>query len=90
MPYYIDSIDDVIAIAGSTSFEGGQVSGVTPNLIGNNQASELYNMTISPSGTLQTRMGIETISTNVSGGSAIQGMHYFDTPNIEGLVVAIS
>jgi hypothetical protein len=88
MPYYIDSIDDVLSIAGSTSFEGGQVSGVTPNLIGNNQASELYNMTISPSGTLQTRMGIEAISTNVSAGSAIQGMHYFDTPNIEELVVA--
>jgi hypothetical protein len=88
MPYYIDSIDDVLAIAGSTSFEGGQVSGVTPNLIGNNQASELYNMTISPSGTLQTRMGTEAISTNVSSGSAIQGMHYYDTPNFERLVVA--
>jgi hypothetical protein len=88
MPYYIDSIDDVLSIAGSTSFEGGQVSGVTPNLIGNNQASELYNMTISPSGTLQTRMGTETISTNVSSGSAIQGMHYYDTPNFERLVVA--
>ncbi|NBW19637.1 MAG: hypothetical protein EBR82_67855, partial [Caulobacteraceae bacterium] len=88
MPYYIDSIDDVIAIAGSSSFEGGQVSGVNPNLIGNNQASELYNMTISPSGTLQTRMGTETISTNVSSGSAIQGMHYFDTPNFEKLIVA--
>lgn len=88
MPYYIDSIDDVLAIAGSASFEGGQVSGVNPNLIGNNQASEIYNMTISPSGTLQTRMGIETISTNVSSGSAIQGMHYFDTPNIEEIVLA--
>jgi hypothetical protein len=88
MPYYIDSIDDVLSIAGSTSFEGGQVSGVTPNLIGNNQASELYNMTISPSGTLQTRMGTETISTNVSSGSPIQGMHYYDTPNIEEIVVA--
>ena len=88
MPYYIDSIDDVLAIAGSTSFEGGQVSGVNPNLIGNNQASEIYNMTISPSGTLQTRMGIETISTGFSSGSAIQGLHYFDTPNIEEIVLA--
>lgn len=88
MPYYIDSIDDVLAIAGSTSFEGGQVSGVSPNLIGNNQASEIYNMTISPSGTLQTRMGIETISTGFSSGSAIQGLHYFDTPNIEEILLA--
>lgn len=88
MPYYIDTVDDVLALAGSTSFEGGQASSVGASLINNNQASELYNMTISPTGNLQTRQGIETISTNVSSGSAIQGMHYFDTPNIERLVVA--
>jgi hypothetical protein len=45
-------------------------------------------MTISPSGILQTRQGIEQVSANVSSGSAIQGMHYFDTPNIEEIVVA--
>jgi hypothetical protein len=88
MPYYIDTIDDVLSLAGSLSFEGGQASGISPSLIGNNQASELYNMTISPSGNLQTRQGIETVSTNVSSSSAIQGMHYFDTPNIEQIVVA--
>jgi len=88
MPYYIDTIDDVLSLAGSPSFEGGQASGISPSLIGNNQASELYNMTISPSGILQTRQGIETVSTNVSSSSAIQGMHYFDTPNIEQIVVA--
>ena len=88
MPYYIDTTDDVLSIAGSTSFEGGQASGISPSLIGNNQASEISNMTISPSGILQTRQGIETVSTNVSSGSAIQGMHYFDTPNIEEIVVA--
>jgi len=88
MPYYIDTIDDVLSLAGSPSFEGGQASGISPSLIGNNQASELYNMTISPSGNLQTRQGIETVSTNVSSSSAIQGMHYFDTPNIEEIVVA--
>jgi hypothetical protein len=88
MPYYIDTTDDVLSIAGSTSFEGGQASGISPSLIGNNQASEISNMTISPSGILQTRQGIETVSTNVSSSSAIQGMHYFDTPNIEEIVVA--
>jgi len=45
-------------------------------------------MTISPSGILQTRQGIEQVSANVSSGSGIQGMHYFDTPNIEEIVVA--
>jgi hypothetical protein len=88
LPYYIDTIDDVLAMAGSPSFEGGQVSGVTPSMIGNNQSSELYNMTISPTGNLQTRQGIEQISGNVSSGSAIQGMHYFDTDDIERIIVA--
>ena len=88
MPLYIDTTDDVLAIAGSPSFEGGQASGISPSSIGNNQASDIYNMTISPSGNLQTRQGIETVSTNVSSGSAIQGMHYLDTPNIEEIIVA--
>jgi len=88
MPYYIDTTDDVLSIAGSSSFEGGQASGISPNLIGNNQASDIYNMTISPSGILQTRQGIEQVSANVSSGSGIQGMHYFDTPDIERIVVA--
>ena len=88
MPYYIDNLDDVLAVAGSSSFEGGQVSGVTPNLIANNQASEMFNMTIAPSGNLESRLGIEAMSSNVSSGSKIQGMHYFDTPTIEELVLA--
>ena len=88
MPYYSDNLDDLLAIAGSQSFDGGQVSGITPNLIGDNQASELVNMTISPSGNLESRLGIEAMSTNVSSGSNIQGMHYFDAPSIESLFVA--
>ena len=88
MPYYSDNLDDLLAIAGSQSFEGGQVSGITPNLIANNQASDILNMTISPSGNLESRLGIESMSTNVSGGSSIQGMHYFDSPTTERLIVA--
>lgn len=88
MPYYSDNLDDLLAIAGSQSFDGGQVSGITPNLIGDNQASELVNMTISPSGNLESRLGIESMSTNVSSGSNIQGMHYLDTPSLERLIVA--
>jgi hypothetical protein len=88
MPYYSDNLDDLLAIAASASFEGGQVSGITPNLIGDNQASELVNMTISPSGNLESRMGIEQMSANLSAGSTVQGMHYFDTPSIESLFVA--
>ena len=88
MPYYTDNLDEILAIAGSVSFEGGQASGIVPNLIKDNQASELINMTISPSGNLESRMGIEAISTNVSGGSAIQGMHYLDTPDVERIILA--
>jgi hypothetical protein len=88
VPYYSDNLDDLLAIAGSQSFEGGQASGITPNLIADNQASELVNMSISPSGNLESRLGIESMSTNVSGGSSIQGMHYFDSPTTERLIVA--
>lgn len=88
MPLYNDNLDDLLAISASLSFEGGQVSGITPSLIGNNQASDISNMTISPSGIIQTRQGIEQVSANVSSGSAIQGMHYFDTPNIEQIILA--
>ena len=88
MPYYSDNLDDLLAIAGSQSFEGGQVSGITPNLIANNQASDILNMTISPSGNLESRLGIEQMSANLSAGSTVQGMHYFDAPSIESLFVA--
>lgn len=88
MPYFTDATDDVLSVVVTPSFEGGQVSGITPNLIADNAASELLNMTISPNGNLQTRQGIETISTSFSTASTVQGMFYFDTPDIEEIVVA--
>ena len=89
MPLYVQTLDDVLAVAGTASFEGGQVSGVVPNLIGNNAVSEALNMTITPSGNYQSRLGVETISTRVSTvASDVQGMFYFDTPTVEQLLVA--
>ena len=89
MPYYVTSLDDLLSVAGSSSFEGGQVSGVVPNLIGNNAVSEALNMTITPSGNFQSRLGIETMSTRVStAASNVQGMFYFDIPTEERLLVA--
>ena len=89
MPYYVTSLDDLLTVAGTASFEGGQVSGIVPNLIANNAVSEALNMTISPTGNLSTRFGIETMSTNVSGSTAkVQGLFYFDTPTIEQLLVS--
>jgi len=87
MPYFTDATDDVLSVAVTPSFDGGQVSGITPNLIADNAASELLNMTISPNGNLQTRQGVETVSTSFSTSNTIQGMFYFDTPDIETIVV---
>ena len=87
MPYFTDATDDVLSVAVTPSFDGGQVSGISPNLIADNAASELLNMTISPNGTLQTRQGIETVSTSFSTANTVQGMFYFDTPNLETIVV---
>jgi len=87
MPYFTDATDDVLSVAVTPSFDGGQVSGISPNLIADNAASELLNMTISPNGNLQTRQGIETISTSFSTANTVQGMFYFDTPNFETIVV---
>ena len=88
MPYFTDATDDVLSVAVTPSFDGGQVSGISPNLIADNAASELLNMTISPNGNLQTRQGIETVSTSFSTANTIQGMFYFDTPNVEEIIVA--
>lgn len=88
MPYFTDATDDVLSVAVTPSFDGGQVSGITPNLIADNAASELLNMTISPNGNLQTRQGIETVSTSFSTANTIQGMFYFDTPDIETIILA--
>jgi len=88
MPYFTDATDDVLSVAVTPSFDGGQVSGISPNLIADNAASELLNMTISPNGNLQTRQGIETVSTSFSTSNTIQGMFYFDTPNVETIILA--
>ena len=88
MPYFTDATDDVLSVAVTPSFDGGQVSGISPNLIADNAASELLNMTISPNGNLQTRQGIETVTTSFSTSNTIQGMFYFDTPNIETIILA--
>ena len=87
MPYFTDATDDILSVAITPSFDGGQVSGISPNLIADNAASELLNMTISPNGNLQTRQGIETVSTSFSTANTVQGMFYFDTPNLETIVV---
>lgn len=87
MPLFVENLDDALAQAGSFDFRGGQVSGVAGYLLQDNQAKELSNMTISPTGVVQTRIGIESLSTSL-GTALPNGMAYFDTPNYEQTLVA--
>ena len=87
MPLFVENLDDALAQAGSFDFRGGQVSGVAGYLLQDNQAKELSNMTISPTGVVQTRIGIESLSTSL-GTALPNGMAYFDTPSHEQTMVA--
>ena len=87
MPLFVENLDDALAQAGSFDFRGGQVSGVAGYLLADNQAKELSNMTISPTGVVQTRIGIESLSTSL-GTALPNGMAYYDTASHEQTVVA--
>jgi len=87
LPLFVENLDDALAQAGSFDFRGGQVSGVAGYLLQDNQAKELSNMTISPTGVVQTRIGIESLSTSL-GTALPNGMAYFDTPSHEQTMVA--
>ena len=87
MPFFIENLDDALAQAGSFDFRGGQVSGVAGYLLQDNQAKEMVNMTISPTGVAQTRIGIESLSTSL-GTALPNGMAYYDTPTNEQTLIA--
>lgn len=87
MALFIENLDDALAQAGSFDFRGGQVSGVAGYLLQDNQAKEMVNMTISPTGVAQTRIGIESLSTSL-GTALPNGMAYYDTPTQEQTLIA--
>ena len=87
MPYFVDATDDVLAFDGIRNFSGGQASGLQSDLLAENQVQELYNMTLSPKGNLETRIGATNFCTNATtNSSSIGGMRYFETYNYQQLL----
>lgn len=87
MPYYSDNLDDLLAFDGVRSFTGGQASGLQSDLLAENQVQELYNMTLSPKGNLETRVGTESFATGATSTStSVGGMRYFETYNYQQLL----
>jgi hypothetical protein len=80
MPYFVDATDDVLTFDGIRSFTGGQASGLQSDLLAENQVQELYNMTLSPKGNLETRVGATSFATGATSGTgSVGGMRYYET-----------
>jgi len=87
MPYYSDNLDDLLAFDGIRNFTGGQASGLQSDLLAENQVQELYNMTLSPKGNLETRVGTTSFATGATSTStSVGGMRYFETYNYQQLL----
>ena len=80
MPYFVDATDDVLTFDGIRNFTGGQASGLQSDLLADNQVQELYNMTLSPKGNLETRVGTTSFATGATSGTgSVGGMRYYET-----------
>ena len=87
MAYFIDATDDVLAFDGIRSFAGGQASGLQSDLLAENQVQEIVNMTLSPKGSLETRLGVTSFATGATSAvGSIGGMRYYDTASYEQLI----
>lgn len=91
MPYFQDNLDDVLSFDGIRSFVGGQASGLQSDLLSENQVQQMYNMTLSPKGNLETRLGTTTFSTGATTGTnSVGGMRYFETSQYQQLTTVSS
>jgi hypothetical protein len=87
VPYFQDNLDDVLSFDGIRNFTGGQASGLQSDLLGENQVQQLYNMTLSPKGNLETRVGTSSFATGATSGTgSIGGMRYYETGSTSQLV----
>ena len=87
MPYYDNNLDDLLAFDGIRSFAGGQASGLQSDLLAENQVQELYNMTLSPKGSLETRVGTTNFCTTATSAvGSVGGMRYYETAANEQLL----
>jgi len=87
MPYFVDATDDVLTFDGIRNFVGGQASGLQSDLLADNQVQELYNMTLSPKGNLETRVGATSFATGATSGTgSVGGMRYYETGSTSQLL----
>jgi hypothetical protein len=87
MPLYSDNLDDVLSFDGIRNFTGGQASGLQSDLLAENQVQELYNMTLSPKGNLETRVGATSFATGAtSSATSVGGMRYYETSAYQQLL----
>jgi hypothetical protein len=87
MPYYDNNLDDLLAFDGIRSFTGGQASGLQSDQLAANQVQEMYNMTLSVKGSLETRLGATAFnSTATTATGSIGGFRFFDTAQYEDVV----
>ena len=91
MPYFQDNLDEVLSFDGIRNFTGGQASGLQSDLLGENQVQQLYNMTLSPKGNLETRIGTSSFATGATSGTgSIGGMRYYETGSTSQLLTVTS
>ena len=91
MPYFQDNLDEVLSFDGIRNFSGGQASGLQSDLLGENQVQQLYNMTLSPKGNLETRIGTSSFATGATSGTgSIGGMRYYETGSTSQLLAVTS
>jgi len=91
VPYFQDNLDDVLSFDGIRNFVGGQASGLQSDLLAENQVQQMYNMTLSPKGNLETRLGTTTFSTGATTGTnSVGGMRYFETSNYQQITTVSS
>jgi hypothetical protein len=86
--FYNDGQDDAVEFDGQPSFSGGMVSQARPNLLDEQQSSDMENMDIHRFGLLTTRRGIAQVGDLALSSSKIQGAAWFRTPTIQLLIVA--
>ena len=87
MPYFVDATDDVLTFDGIRSFLGGQASGLQSDLLAENQVQQLSNMTLSPKGNLETRVGTTNFCTTATSAvGSVGGMRYYETATNEQLL----
>jgi len=80
-------LDDVLSFDGIRNFVGGQASGLQSDLLADNQVQQLYNMTLSPKGNLETRVGTASFATGATSGTgSVGGMRYYETGSTSQLL----